>query len=77
MTPFYPKPSMHDVVIGKFASNSADTTNGVNEADWGVTTAILNGEEECGTGTESQASTDRGDYYRSFMLDLSSEISAT
>ena len=36
MTPSYPKPSVHDVVIGKFDANAADNDDGIFANKWGV-----------------------------------------
>ena len=69
MTPEYPKPSAHDLVIGRFYPNIIDTSNGFANPGFGVTTAILF-DTECGSGAagvESAASTKRGEYYTAFL----------
>jgi hypothetical protein len=46
MTPQSPKPSMHEVVIGRFEPNAVDLVNGV-ESGFGATISIINGGIEC------------------------------
>ena len=54
MTPQYPKPSIHDVIIGKFKTNQQYHEENIYSNAWGVTTNIMN-YEECGGGAESES----------------------
>ena len=66
MTPQAPKPSIHDVVTGFWTPNSSDAQTGV-KAGFGLTTYIVNGGQECGSGWESVASQTRASYYESLL----------
>jgi hypothetical protein len=46
MTPQSPKPSMHEVVVGRFVPNSVDLANNM-EHGFGATISIINGGIEC------------------------------
>lgn len=62
LTPQYPKPSMHDVII---APNG--TLIDGKPVGFGMTTLIINGGIECGKGYETQQSLNRVAYYNSFL----------
>lgn len=65
LTPQYPKPSMHDVIIAR-----AGTLIDGKPVGFGMTTLIINGGIECGKGTESAQSSNRVQYYDSFLAIL-------
>ena len=64
MTPQDPKPSMHDVMTGYFEPNAADTTAKLG-ANFGTTTNIINGGQECGFVSSKAVS--RGEYYLEWL----------
>ena len=66
MTPQPPKPSMHDVIIGKWQPDQNDRNN-KTFAGFGTTTNIINGALECGWGYESTASESRGNYFKALL----------
>ena len=72
MMPQPPKPSIHDVVTGKWQPNSADLAANI-QAGFGATTNIINGAMECGSGSESNQSQSRMQYYQSFSQALGIE----
>jgi len=55
MTPQSPKPSIHDVATGFMVPTASDTTAGFGP-NFGVTTNIINGGQECGGGWENAKS---------------------
>ena len=65
MTSQSPKPSMHDIVTGKWQANAQDTAANI-QAGFGATTHVINGGIECGSGSESQQSQKRIEYYQAF-----------
>lgn len=69
MTPASPKPSMHDVVVGHWVPNAADTATGLS-VGLGALVNIINGGIECGSGTESAQSQNRGNAYTAMCTDL-------
>lgn len=69
MTPASPKPSMHDVVVGHWVPNAADTAAGLT-VGLGALVNIINGGIECGSGTESFQSQNRGLAHAAMCTDL-------
>ncbi|CAL5341207.1 unnamed protein product [Camellia sinensis] len=63
MTPQYPKPSCHDVIIGNWTPTSADQLAG-RVPGYGVITNIINGGLECGHGQDSRVEYRIGFYQR-------------
>ncbi|CAN6480863.1 unnamed protein product [Victoria cruziana] len=61
MTPQPPKPSAHDVIIGRWTPSPIDVTAG-RLPGYGVITNIINGGLECGHGTDARV-TDRIGFY--------------
>lgn len=58
MTPSVYKPSMHEIMTGFWVPNATDTKQKIYPG-FGATVAILNGEEECNLGYDSQAGAKR------------------
>ncbi|ANQ48102.1 T9SS type A sorting domain-containing protein [Flammeovirga sp. MY04] len=75
MTPQYPKPSAHDVMVGNWIPTSYDAQNG-RSPGFGVTVNIINGGLECGSGTEKDKVLSRiGHYERhSGILGVSTDL---
>ncbi|MBB6462869.1 glycoside hydrolase family 19 protein [Flammeovirga kamogawensis] len=75
MTPQFPKPSAHDVMVGNWIPSSFDTQNG-RSPGFGVTVNIINGGLECGSGTEKTKVLSRiGHYERhSEILGVSTDL---
>ncbi|WP_160112183.1 glycoside hydrolase family 19 protein [Aquimarina sp. AU58] len=65
MTPQYPKPSAHDVMVNKWTPNELDKTKN-RIPGLGMTVNIINGGVECGQGTEKPQVLDRIGYYERF-----------
>lgn len=65
MTPQPPKPSCHDIMIGKWKPTADDITKG-RMPGFGATLNVINGGVECGTGTDQQHTKERYDYYKYF-----------
>ncbi|WP_084050311.1 glycoside hydrolase family 19 protein [Aquimarina macrocephali] len=65
MTPQYPKPSAHDVMVNKWTPNELDKTKN-RIPGLGMTVNIINGGVECGQGTEKPQVVDRIGYYQRF-----------
>jgi len=65
MTPQFPKPSCHDIMIGKWIPNASDTLKG-RMSGFGATVNVINGGEECGTGKAAAKTQCRYDYYLYF-----------
>ncbi|PKV50306.1 putative secreted protein (Por secretion system target) [Aquimarina sp. MAR_2010_214] len=65
MTPQYPKPSAHDVMVNKWVPNELDKTKN-RVPGLGMTVNIINGGVECGQGTEKPQVLDRIGYYERF-----------
>jgi len=74
MTPQSPKPSMHDVATCYFEPSNGDNTAGIkkwnNLNGFGITTNIINGGIECGTGGESASSQKRISFYEAWLEDF-------
>jgi len=71
MTPQSPKPSMHDVATCYFEPSAGDKTAGIKKYNnlngFGITTNIINGGYECGTGAENSSSKKRISYYKAWL----------
>ncbi len=65
MTPQYPKPSCHDIMIKKWVPTSDDVQKG-RLAGFGATVNVINGGIECGTGEDSPKTKYRYQYYQYF-----------
>ncbi|MDY8136977.1 glycoside hydrolase family 19 protein [Aquimarina sp. 2201CG5-10] len=65
MTPQYPKPSAHAVMINQWTPNELDQTKN-RIPGLGMTVNIINGGVECGQGTEKAQVLDRIGYYERF-----------
>jgi hypothetical protein len=71
MTPQNPKPSMHEVATGYMVPTYADIHNNIDEGyEFGATTNIINGGQECGSGSEDARSTNRINYYKALLTDF-------
>ncbi|NME68683.1 glycoside hydrolase family 19 protein [Flammeovirga aprica] len=75
MTPQYPKPSAHDVMVGNWEPTSYDLENN-RFPGFGVTVNIINGGLECGSGTEKAKVLSRiGHYERhSSILNVTTDL---
>lgn len=65
MTPQYPKPSCHDIIIGKWIPTSDDIQKG-RLPGFGATVNVINGGVECGSGTDIPKTKYRYQYYQYF-----------
>lgn len=65
MTPQYPKPSCHDVMVGKWKPTEDDLKKG-RVPGFGATVNVINGGVECGQGSDMQQTTYRYQYYQYF-----------
>lgn len=65
MTPQYPKPSAHNVMVNKWLPNELDKTKN-RVPGLGMTVNIINGGVECGQGAEKPQVQDRIGYYQRF-----------
>lgn len=65
MTPQFPKPSCHDIMIGKWIPTASDTLKG-RMPGFGATVNVINGGVECGNGTSLAKTQYRYDYYLYF-----------
>jgi hypothetical protein len=52
MTPSGKSPSMHDVMTGFWQPNSTDSGTNI-DSGFGATVGIINGQEECGQGSDT------------------------
>lgn len=66
MTPQMPKPSAHDVMIGKWHPSADDKAAG-RVPGFGMTINIINGQIECNQGDNTPGMTDRIGYYQHFL----------
>lgn len=75
MTPQFPKPSAHDVMVGNWEPTSFDLENN-RIPGFGVTVNIINGGLECGSGTEKSKVLSRiGHFERhSGILNVSTDL---
>lgn len=73
MTAQPPKPSCHDVILGKWSPSAADTAAG-RVAGYGMLTNIINGGVECGQGTSNAGQNGRIGFYQRYckMLGVAS-----
>ncbi len=65
MTPQYPKPSAHNVMVRKWIPNQLDQTKN-RVPGLGMTVNIINGGVECGQGTEKPQVLSRIGYYQRY-----------
>ncbi|HEY8660466.1 MAG TPA: chitinase [Hanamia sp.] len=65
MTPQFPKPSCHDIMIGKWIPTSDDIQKG-RLPGFGATVNVINGGVECDSGTDNQKTKYRYQYYQYF-----------
>lgn len=65
MTPQYPKPSCHDIMVGKWIPTTNDTLKG-RMPGFGATVNVINGGVECGRGNSLSKTQYRYDYYLYF-----------
>jgi len=77
MTPQYPKPSAHDVIVGNWTPTEEDT-DGNRVAGLGMTINIINGGVECDLGKPEEKSQviDRIKYYERYtdILGISTDV---
>nr|ABK25320.1 unknown [Picea sitchensis] len=69
MTPQSPKPSCHDVILGRWSPSDTDTAAG-RVPGYGMVTNIINGGVECGQGTSSATQQGRIGFYQTFCNKL-------
>ncbi|CAM0958261.1 unnamed protein product [Alopecurus aequalis] len=76
MTPQEPKPSCHDVMVGRYKPTEADKAAN-QKAGFGLTTNIINGGLECNQTGNAQAD-DRVGYYRHYgkLLGIENQLGA-
>ncbi|GJM94539.1 hypothetical protein PR202_ga11191 [Eleusine coracana subsp. coracana] len=74
MTPQPPKPSCHDVMVGRYKPSDADTAAN-RVAGFGLTTNIINGRLECGIPDQSQVN-DRVGYFHRYCDLLGVDVGA-
>jgi len=67
MYPQYPKPSMHDVMLGFFEPSQADIDANICTGCFGTTTNLINA-QEC--GQQSMDASLRADYFEDFCDEL-------
>ena len=65
MTPQFPKPSCHDIMIGKWVPTSDDIQKG-RLPGFGATVNVINGGIECGNGIDNIKTRFRYQYYQYF-----------
>lgn len=65
MTPQFPKPSCHDIMVGNWKPTANDLQKG-RVPGFGATLNVINGGVECGNGTELNETTYRYKYYLYF-----------
>ncbi|MFS0838481.1 chitinase [Paenibacillus sp. 1P03SA] len=68
MTPQSPKPSAHDVIVGKWKPTKEQAVKGLKPAGFGITTMVLNGLEE------NQPETRRAAHYRDITSRMGLDI---
>lgn len=68
MTPQAPKPSCHDVMVGKWVPSAQDMALG-RKPGFGMTINVINGGLECGMPTNAKVE-DRVGFYLKFAQDL-------
>ena len=66
MTPQAPKPSMHDVMTGRFIPNDTDLSNNITNS-FATTINIINGGLECGKGLGYDKVVKRGSYFTNWL----------
>jgi hypothetical protein len=65
MTPQYPKPSCHEIMVGAWTPDQTDSAKG-RLPGFGLVVNIVNGAVECGHSNELPKTIFRYDYYRYF-----------
>ena len=65
MTPQFPKPSCHDIMVNKWIPTENDQLKG-RLPGFGATVNVINGGVECGTGKDLQKTSYRYQYYTYF-----------
>lgn len=65
MTPQYPKPSCHDIIVGNWKPNENDILKG-RLPGFGATVNVINGGVECGKGIDLEKTSYRYAYYQYF-----------
>jgi hypothetical protein len=65
MTPQFPKPSCHDIMIGSWQPTTGDLQKG-RVPGFGATVNVINGGVECGTGKNLEKTNYRYKYYQYF-----------
>ena len=65
MTPQFPKPSCHDIIIGRWIPTSIDIQKG-RLPGFGATINVINGGVECGSGTDILKTKYRYQYFQYF-----------
>jgi hypothetical protein len=65
MTPQPPKPSCHDMMVGKWIPSADDSLKG-RLPGFGATVNVINGGVECGLGTDAEKTAYRYKYYLYF-----------
>jgi len=65
MTPQFPKPSCHDIMVGNWKPNEMDSTKG-RLPGFGAVVNVINGGVECGDMTENRSTTTRYRYFEFF-----------
>ncbi len=65
MTPQYPKPSCHDIMVGKWIPTKTDVQKG-RVPGFGATVNVINGGVECGSENEQQRTVYRYEYFQFF-----------
>jgi hypothetical protein len=65
MTPQFPKPSCHDIIIGKWKPNANDSTKG-RMPGFGSVVNVINGGVECGSNKNLDKTMFRYQYYQYF-----------
>jgi len=65
MTPQFPKPSCHDIMVGNWKPTPNDLQKG-RFPGFGATVNVINGGVECGLGKDLEKTTYRYEYYQYF-----------
>ena len=73
MTPREPKPSCHDVMVGRYRPGPGDQAAG-RAPGFGLTTNIINGGIECGPGGNAAPVEDRIGFFRRYCRMLGVDV---
>ncbi len=78
MTPQYPKPSAHDVMVGNWIPTTYDQDRN-RKPGFGMTVNIINGGIECGKGTEINKVLGRIGFYERYtgILNINNDLDTT